>query len=185
MEHINNDNPLTIYIPQLWEVKRIDNNEIINELTNKINKTGDTMLGTLDMSFNKITNLSNLTDQDPGDACSYGLMRRYVDFKLSKPVISVWAAKSGALHINSKEWSFGEKGRGGPEVYPILVNSRIIHGMITMAIPSGAPIIGPQEEIVQIEHNGRSVNYKMNQTVKQFNTPLELTAGDIINFILQ
>ena len=58
-----------IYIPQLWKTEKDD------DQGDYVNRAGDAMTGTLDMSFNKIINLSNLTDPDQNDACSYDIMK--------------------------------------------------------------------------------------------------------------
>ena len=68
---INNESPhddVLIYIPKLWGVKTQS-----GDGSDKLNKAGDTMLGPLEMSGNKITGLSS--EYPPGDlndAASWG-----------------------------------------------------------------------------------------------------------------
>ena len=64
----------------------------------------------------------------------------------------------------------------------MLVNGRITHAAISLIYPAGATIVGPEEELVVIEINGQSTNHKITSLVTKFENPLELRAGDVINF---
>jgi hypothetical protein len=119
---------------------------------------------------NKLTGISNPIH--PNDAVN----KQYVDSK--KPVISVWAASNGRLVINASKWSFGEKARNGPRTYPMLVSGRITHGMVSVVYSDGATIPDPNEDLVVIGNT----DYKLCSVPRQFETPLELAAGDVIDF---
>ena len=70
-----NSDVVSIYIPELWKVE----GDPATDCSDKVSKTGDTMLGPLDMSFNKIIYLSNENPPQQNDICSYGIMRAYVE----------------------------------------------------------------------------------------------------------
>lgn len=149
---------LTIYIPSLWGIKN-------NDCSDKISKTGDTMQGTLDMSFNRIINLSNLVDVDPSDACSGAMMRRYVDFKAQKPVITVLA------DVKTRKWCG----------YTMPTNGRVTHGTLSLsetALSRANLLVNdraqPRHQI--IKPAGPS------KIATKFNRPLELQQGDVLNF---
>ena len=121
------------------------------------------MQGELDMSFNKIINLSNLTDLDQNDVCSYGVMRRYATSR--KHIITVLA------DVKTRKWCG----------YTIPTSGRITHVTLTTAENA--------RSIVHFLINDRPLlayqiikPINVNKVLTVFENPLELQEGDVLNF---
>ena len=194
---------LSIYIPQLWKVE----GDLATDCSDKVGKTGDVMLGLLDMSFNKITNLSNEFPPQQNDVCSYGIMTDHVARTKRKPIISVWASSKNNINItNGKyDWHFG---RGSSDYkfhgYKMITSGRVIGSSLSLAfIPRTEHTY--QSEVVKIVvgkrvnlgivgwNSGNTGNsdisieekddYIIGQIPQIYNNPLELAVGDISGFM--
>lgn len=150
----------------------------------------------IDMSNRRITNLAPpRTDKDAAT-------KEYVDNNHSnderlielnrkiqekKTLITVWAEERGPLVNNQYEWSFGDGAVGRGTGYIMLANGRILRMGLTCTYRRGTV---PEDATVKIvvngaEKNGYQVRKLGNQLseVSIFPTPLEVSQGDVIEFI--
>ena len=140
----------------------------------------------IDMSNHYISN--TLDPADPQDVAT----KNYVDtrqMRASKSVIAVWAEESGTLREGEYEWSFGNGASGSAHRmigYCIPVSGRIIMGSISAL----ANITLSNNVRICIVINGiEQSNYAIIKAPNQwsghvtYETPLELNAGDRINFV--
>ena len=117
--------------------------------------------------------------------------KSYVDNEISnkKPIIGTYAEESGSISAGNYEWSFGNGTENQATYgYCIPVSGRIKYGSIAASANGSEP---GAEIRVGIVINGDDENSDyvlvnpMNQfsSFIQFQTPLEVNAGDRINFI--
>jgi hypothetical protein len=221
---------VSIYISTLWGVKKRESGGGGGRGDDdKLNKTGDTMFGPLEMSGNKITGLSyEYPPGDLNDAVSWGQVglrldnyvhkggsmmtgllgvgrgitlgdgfvkirgrpiedidatnKEYVDSKITKPIITIWAVSRGSLVSDRREWSFG--GGGGDNIlngYIIPAAGRIIRAGLQLVYTAGDWVDdGTAVAMLFVNNNGYD-SIETGTTV--FDTPIPVSQGDIISFI--
>jgi hypothetical protein len=227
---LSNESPhddVLIYIPKLWGVKTQSGNG-----SDKLNKAGDTMLGPLEMSGNRITGLSHeYTPVDSNDAVSWrqvglrldnyvptsgsmitGMLgvgrsitigneavkiyrrplededatnKGYVDSKITKPIITIWASAKNKTTNGNYDWFFGAGGKSGTILnggYRMLANGRVLRSATVVYFPRGTE---PPDNflVAKLVINGElKETYEAITGVMIYNVPLELQSGDVINF---
>ena len=177
--------------------------DIATDCSDKVSKTGDVMLGPLDMSFNKITNLSNEFPPQQNDVCSYGIMTDHVARTKRKPIINVQASSKNNLVDGKYEWHYGEK----TSEYKfhgckMITSGRVIGSLLgVIFLPGTLPIhisavvelvVGKRINLEEVGLNRgyndisleieEKTDYTIGQSPEIYNNPLELAAGDILGF---
>lgn len=155
-----------------------------DQTIDKLRKTGDVMSGKLDMGGKKIVNVEQPTDDN--DVATKG----YVDVR--KPIIAIWAEERGQTTDGEYEWSFGNGSDGQDHRwlgYTMPVSGRIIKGSLT-AVMAKPYISQTGRVVVNVVINGTErTEYSIIKDSDKwsdyvsFATPLELRAGDRVNFI--
>ena len=123
-------------------VDRAVNNVAISQ----VSKRGDSMTGDLRMNNNLVKGLPISyppTNYGGSEAVSWSQARRlvngsvrglatteYVNNRISKPIITVWAEEKGSLSVNAFEWSFGNGSDGLP------------HALSGYVLPKSGTLIG-------------------------------------------
>ena len=111
--------------------------------------------------------------------------------KTNKPLITIWAEEKGPLNFLEREWSFGDgaSGRQPFRGYTMMAAGRVLRmglsGAKSDSATTTAPVAG-----VTIMVNGESIKeYAVHKakgffaSYSTFDPPLEVAAGNIINFI--
>ena len=135
--------------------------------------------GNLDMANNLIQNVAN--PQSSSEVCN----KAYVDSL--KPLISVHVEENGPLTAGNLEWRFGNGTENVANYgFCLPVSGRVKHASLT-ASANGSPA---GEIRVNLVINGtENTDYEITKPENQwsdvvtFETPLELNAGDRLNFI--
>ena len=146
----------------------------------EVGASSTTVSNPLSMDFNKVTLVADpTTDHDVAN-------KRYVDAR--KPLITVWAEENGSIVNGNYEWSFGN-GRDGESHrqigYTMLASGRVLRMGLSATTSSGPS----NESRIVIAVNGVVyANYTVIKPTNQysgtttFQTPLEVSEGDRINF---
>ena len=167
------------------------------QLALRVLKTGDTMMGDLNMGGRLIRGLpltqpmGTTTNSDEAIS-SYHVIDLIMeafksDRNARKPLITVYAEEYGSLTKGEYEWSFGNGVAGGNSErgYPMAVSGRLKYMSLAITTASSRP----SESRVEIVINGvlnhlYGVTKPMGQfsSFTEFRTPLELARGDMLNF---
>lgn len=151
-----------------------------------VHKAGDTMNGNLNMGNNKITNV--VEPQNDGDVSTKSYVDRTIVESLtnpimqSKPLITLWAEEKGQINNDQYEWSWGDGAQHQRIGYTMMLSGRVLAMGVVCNSPSA-------DFRVNIAVNGvENTSYRIRKQPRQhshhitFDTPLELNAGDVINF---
>ena len=195
-----NSDVVSIYIPQLWKVE----GDLATDCSDKVSKTGDVMLGPLDMSFNKITNLSNEFPPQQNDVCSYVIMTDHVAKTKRKPIITVCASSKNNIFAGRYNWHFG-RGTIGYRFhgYKMATSGRVIGSSLSLTNPPGTVLVFPPavvrlvvgkragrlipdpggtDRVVSSELIEEKEDYDISLIPQIYSNPLELVVGDILGF---
>ena len=167
------------------------------QLALRVLKTGDTMTGDLKMAGGMIRGLpltqpTGTTSYSDEAISSYHVLDLIMEAlkserKARRPLITVYAEEYGSMTEGEYEWSFGNGVSGGNSErgYPLAVSGRLKYMSLAITTASSRP----SEARVEIVINGvlnhlYGVTKPMGQfsSFTEFRTPLELAAGDMINF---
>ena len=167
------------------------------QLAFRVLKTGDTMTGDLKMARGMIRGLpltqpTDTTSYSDEAISSYHVLDLIMEALKSerrarRPLITVYAEEYGSMTKGEYEWSFGNgvSGRNSDRGYPLAVSGRLKYMSLAITTTSSRP----SEARVEIVINGvlnrlYGVTKPMGQfsSFTEFQTPLELAAGDMINF---
>ena len=167
------------------------------QLALRVLKTGDTMTGDLTMAGGLIRGLpltqpmGTTTNSDEAIS-SYHVIELInrafqADRNARRPLITVYAEEYGSLTKGEYEWSFGNGVAGGNSErgYPMAVSGRLKYMSLAITTASSRP----SEARVEIVINGvlnhlYGVTKPLGQfsSSTEFQTPLALAHGDMINF---
>ena len=112
--------------------------------------------------------------------------KKYVDAR--KPLITVWAEEKGSITSGNYEWSFGNGGDGSNHRrigYTMLASGRVLRMGLSATTSSGPP---GESRIVIVVNGVVNAAYAVIKPNNQysgtntFQTPLEVSEGDRINF---
>ena len=167
------------------------------QLALRVLKTGDTMTGDLRMAGGLIRGLPRTqpvgTIANLDEAISYYHAMDLImealksDRRARRPLITVYAEEYGSLKEGEYEWSFGNGVSGGnsDRGYPLAVSGRLKYMSLAITTASSRP----SEARVEIVINGilnplYGITKPLGEfsSFTEFQTPLELAAGDMINF---
>ena len=134
----------------------------------------------LNMVGHKVSSVADPTvDQDAAT-------KKYVDAR--KPLITVWAEEKGSITNGNYEWAFGNGGDGESHRrigYTMLASGRVLRMGFSATSSSGPPA---ESEIVLAVNGVVNAAYAVIKPDNQysgtitFQTPLEVSEGDRINF---
>ena len=173
-------------------------------------KSGDTMIGDLNMSGNVIRGLSTVrpVTHHGDEAISWGqaadfiynsfrnlpeptepthaTTKNYVDRTRIKPVISIMATERGPLTVDRFEWNFANERPNENGGYVMTSPGRLVRLGLKCVLSQPEELI-----MVALTVNGNTHDKYYNVTqlagansgTRTFETPLELNEGDVINFI--
>ena len=167
------------------------------QLALRVLKTGDTMTGDLNMGGRLIRGLyltqptGTIINSDEAIS-SYNVMKLIntafqADRNVRRPLITVYAEEYGSLTKGEYEWSFGNGVSGGSSKrgYPMAVSGRLKYMSLAITTSSSRP----SEARVEIVINGvlkplHGVTKPLGQfsSFTEFQTPLALAHGDMLNF---
>ena len=174
LQFVNGQTPLTVETTHGFGV------DVVGVRRFEVGASSTTVSNPLSMGFNKVTLVADpTTDHDVAN-------KRYVDSR--KPLITVWAEERGSIANGTYEWSFGNGGEG--EVHRRIGFTMLASGRVLRMGLSATTSSGPSGEIsIVIAVNGVVyVNYIIIKPDNQysstttFQTPLEVSEGDRINF---
>ena len=186
---------MSVFIPQEWETdKQTDLSDYAtkNDLLNYVEKKAD---GSVDLNSKKLTGLARPTDNL--DAVN----KEYLQENKSKPMICITAEAVGALSANKSCFSFGAKsfnfadnngGNNGSNGVVMPTSGRIKYFSVCSTNSSGnAPprhsglsfaILINNTTNVDDPSQTATIPTGQRLTVKQFDRPYAVNAGDRINF---
>ena len=169
------------------------------QLALRVLKTGDTMTGDLNMGGGgrlirglPLTQPTGTTTNSDEAISSYHvidlIMKAFKsDRRARRPLITVYADEYGSLTKGEYEWSFGNGVSGGNSErgYPMAVSGRLKYMSLAITTSSSRP----SEVRVEIVING-VLNHLYGVTkpfgqfssFTEFQTPLALAHGDMLNF---
>ena len=172
-------------------------NYVDEQLSLRVLKTGDTMTGDLTMARGLIRGLPltqpmGTTTNNDEAISSYHVIELInrafqADRNARRPLITVYAEEYGSLTKGEYEWSFGNGVAGGNSErgYPLAVSGRFKYMSLAITTASSRP----SEARVEIVINGvlnhlYGVTKPMGQfsSFTEFQTPLALAPGDMLNF---
>ena len=167
------------------------------QLALRVLKTGDTMTGNLRMAGGLIRGLPATqpigTTANIDEAISYYHVMDLImealkmDRRARRPLITIYAEEYGSLTKGEYEWSFGNGVSGGNSErgYPLAVSGRLKYMSLAITTASSRP----SEVRVEIVINGvlnhlYGITKPMGQfsSFTEFQTPLALAPGDMLNF---
>lgn len=106
-----------------------------------------------------------------------------VDAQARKPIITVWAEEKGPIRNNAFEWSFGDGAAGvAHSGYTMMAPGRVLR--MGLAANSSGDVAKVNLVVNGIEHISYGVTKPAGQYsgTSSFETPLEVSTGDRLNF---
>jgi len=111
--------------------------------------------------------------------------KQYVDSKITKPIITIWASAKNGLTDGKYDWFFGAGGRSTTALsggYKMLTNGRVLRAA-AVAYSQRGDQSQDHISIANLVINGELKEiYTVVTGVGAFNAPLELQSGDVITF---
>ena len=111
--------------------------------------------------------------------------KMYVDSKITKPIITIWASSKNKTTNGNYDWFFGASGKSSTILnggYRMLANGRVLRSATVVYFPRGTE---PPDHflVAKLVINGELKEiYEAITGVMIYNVPLELQSGDVINF---
>lgn len=148
-------------------------------------KADKTDITTLNNTVNSLQ--ANKTNNADFITFSQNITNQLNNIVFPKPKVTINAEENGNTSYNAYEWSFGNGGENNKySGWPSPANGRILCGAMSSTAGSQAP--GEMEVMIVVNGNEAGNNYliiKPNAAYSShftFNTPLEINAGNRINF---
>ena len=112
---------------------------------------------------------------------------RYVNSKIPKPVITIWAEEKGALSVGALEWSFGNGSDGLAHAlsgYTMMAPGRIIRMGLSLNLPDVKlkVAVTVNQAIAPVGDFSVTKDFDTNSGTAIFSTIWEVNQGDRINF---